>query len=299
MKSILTEIDLAPYGFDQKVSLEGKVIDTFKLNNGLIFLFDENHDYINGIKQSYRNAIHLLDTGIIDFVGVEGFDGNVANKLKKVWPSTVSFSFEMIRERIKNNEISGENLIDAHFGFAQSLALMRSDATIWGIEDADVYRETGKELKAMRKNMSNEVFDGFFKKLSEKAGNLRGRKDNPEDLFKKFINQEFIDEFQEEMMSKTGQSVKGSIQRDRPSIFVKNLFDFWKSRKLKNAVLINAGRKDQDVVSEILRNKKLSSFIRIRPLGLEAFNRNIEKKLKCRQNHIKEVVKKLMEGGRP
>ena len=181
MKSILTEIDLAPYGFDQKVSLEGKVIDTFKLNNGLIFLFDENHDYINGIKQSYRNAIHLLDTGIIDFVGVEGFDGNVANKLKKVWPSTVSFSFEMIRERIKNNEISGENLIDAHFGFAQSLALMRSDATIWGIEDADVYRETGKELKAMRKNMSNEVFDGFFKKLSEKAGNLRGRKDNPED----------------------------------------------------------------------------------------------------------------------
>jgi hypothetical protein len=85
----MPEIDLTQFGFpDKKVALEAAVGEPYRVEGGILaFLNEEAHDDYPAIRRSVRNACVLLDSGVIDFTGVEGFIQGVEQFPRcAVWP---------------------------------------------------------------------------------------------------------------------------------------------------------------------------------------------------------------------
>jgi hypothetical protein len=66
------DLDLSEYGYDIRLNLEGRIVEQQNNHKHLVFLFDERHTYFEGIQQSLRNALNLIDNNIVEFVGLEG-----------------------------------------------------------------------------------------------------------------------------------------------------------------------------------------------------------------------------------
>jgi hypothetical protein len=259
------QIDLKRFGFDSLVKLEGKVVEELCISKyGLIFLFDENHHYIRGIQQSLRNAIKLIDLGMVDFVGVEGFMGSVRDTIESLERQRGRLSLEQFRQRLKNMRIPEASLIENADSFAKMLVLLRPDIAIHGVEDPIAYESAGREIEKWESSIMESSRNIFFETLEEVGCSPHSIS---EDLELPFKSTEFVDKFFSKLKVEKDHFIKGKVQGERPRHFVDNLFRLREELESNRAAILNAGRMDQDRVCAIIREEQRSCFVRIRPSG--------------------------------
>lgn len=294
--SNLLELDLKPYGFDVSIQLEGELVDEFRCDDKyVILLFDENHDFVPGIQQSFRNAARLIDEEVIDFIAVEGFSGLVKNTVEAWWKNAGAPSLQDAKHRFRKRAINEEQFIARQGGgFAAALVFFRPDAMVYGIEDPASYEEAGMKLQEARKTQIIEnTIASFVESLEEKGGKLPATKEDFEESIKEIVNSTFLNEFISKMKSESETFVKDSLQGERPYHFVQNLFKVKHELSSRRGAILNAGRRDQDVVSCILREDKKASFLRIRPLGFKDLENSQAKIEEGMIQEVKKIARKL------
>lgn len=257
-------MDFKRYAFDLCVRLEGNVIEEYDMNpDELVVLFDENHRYVNGIRQSLRNAVKLIDAGVVDFIGVEGFTGNVGNQVDPFGRRMGYPPMGYARRRFENMRVSEAKLIETAYSFAGMLVLLRPDCVIYGVEDAASYKRSGEEIERWERSFAENAARIIRQLLEE-------RKLRPPETLQEFEALLDLPEFAEvvnsRLKSETVRFIETRVRADRPRHFVENLIQGRKETGADRVAILNAGRMDQDMVCDILKEKQIS-FIRIRPSG--------------------------------
>lgn len=265
-------IDLNRFGYELHIELEGSVIEELCLDgHKLAFIFDENHSYLRGIHQSLRNAIRLIDAGVVDFVGVEGFTGSLKEIVEPLWRSRGFQSLVHVRERLRRMGIAEQKLIQGGSSFARVLVLMRPETAIYGIEDARAYEQVGREIEKWKASMRSAASTVFSEAAEEAGCTAAGNLGEYEACLEEAISPEIKRKLRSMERSEADRFIAQRVLADRPRYFVENLIRYRQETGAGNASIINAGRMDQDVVCSILRSRRISSFIRIRPSGYPAF----------------------------
>ena len=259
----MTRVDLKAFGFPSVELLVGDVIDIFHAENGeLLFLFDENHSYRAGIRQSLRNAKQLIDMEIVDFIGVEGFSGDLKPIIELQWMQVGYETLEGVQQHFAHMNVREDSIIALSHSFARVLTLLRPNVPIYGIEDKAAYERSGEEIHQWESTITDRTARAFRDAL--KANDCLNGGGG---IYKCLKSPAFLDDLMSEAEKDTLAFIRQKVQAERPVYFVENLLKHRKMIGSKRASIINAGRMEQDEVSRIIREGGLSSFIRVRPYG--------------------------------
>ena len=254
----MADINLTDFGFDGvTVSLIGSVIDQHNGGGPLIFLNEEDHKDNAGIADSLRNSCKLVDDGIVDFIGVEGYPSGVVESLLSVFGNQLTWQQVKASVAGKGDEeiiatLNGKTLL-----YATSMKLLRPDANVVSIEDATLY-------EAARKAKAGAPFEIVAKgsirmlTLAKERGIALGDMAAREALRSEVFGQ--ID-------AQIKAHLEETVERPRNAPFVANLFVKRQELHATGASLMNIGRMHFDDISQILKARGDCSFIRISPLG--------------------------------
>lgn len=261
-------IDLSEFGHRSRTELCGDIVDSYCFPGApLVFLFDENHEFLYGIDQSVRNAMNLIDGRIVDFVGVEGYSGPICQIIEGLLREAGCPSIQDATERIKLMRTSPEDLVRQGLGFAGALALSRPDVPIYGIEDAEAHAKAGSAVERKEEVVLDSMLSALSECLGESLLDAIARSDERkmQDIVRKLGSESFLDKLLAKGYSDVETHVRDTVQGERPGHFVANFFALRKRCGSRLPGIINAGKRDQDEVATILRADNSGSFIRVRP----------------------------------
>lgn len=259
----MRRINLKTYGLQKDIHLEGRLVETFQLEQAqLIFLFDENHNYRAGIGQSLRNAIRLIDSAIVDFVAVEGFKGNLKPVVELEWKKAGFASLEQASKQLTGGRMREKAIIEMGTSFARALALLRPKTPVYGIEDMNAYQRAGNQIRKWERSIGERA----ARTLGEALRSRNCLQDERTEKIRSCLeSREFIEELLRQSTTETIDFIKTHVQGERPHYFIENFFKYRNETGSRKASIMNAGRMEQDAVSEILRESRLASFLRLRP----------------------------------
>lgn len=261
----MARIDLKPLGFDSEIELEGEVVEVhLRQGTDPVFLLDENHSYLAGIRQSLRNAVKLIDAGIVDFVGVEGFSGDLKPIVQQEWQKLGFPTLEEARQHFVTWKVPEKAIINVGQSFARLITLLRLEVPVYGIEDATAYEQAGRAIRAWETSFPRRAAKTLVQLLKAKGCEPDESGLPPESCT---ASPAMIDDLVQQTTQETMDFIKTRVQAQRPHYFVTNLLKLRKETKARRASIINAGRMDQDAVSDLLRREGLLSFVRLRPRG--------------------------------
>lgn len=261
----MARIDLKPLGFDSEIDLEGEVVEVHvRPGAESVFLLDENHSYLAGIRQSLRNALKLIDGGIVDFVGVEGFSGDLKPIVQQEWRKLGFPSLEEARQHFATWKVPEKAIINVGQSFARLITLLRLEVPVYGIEDPAAYEQAGKAIRAWESSFPQRAAKTLVQLLKAKGCVPDESGPPPESCT---ASPAVIEDLVQQTTRETMDFIKTRVQAERPRYFVDNLLKHREATGADKASIINAGRMDQDAVCNLLREEDLLSFVRLRPRG--------------------------------
>lgn len=270
----MARIDLTPFGFEAEIELEGAVVEvSARTGTELVFLLDENHSYLAGIHQSLRNAIKLIDAGIVDFVGVEGFSGDLKPIVEQEWRKLGFPTLAEARRHFATWRVPEKAIINLGQSFARLIALLRAHIPVYGIEDPAAYEQAGKAIRSWETTFPQRAAKTLLQILKAN-GCLPGSSGEPGTSCS--VSPAVLESLVQQTTRETMDFIKVKVQAERPHYFVANLLHHRQETGAKRASIINAGRMDQDAVSDLLRSNDRFSFIRVRPRGFPPQRQTLE-----------------------
>jgi hypothetical protein len=262
-------IDLARFGVERKVELEGEVITELAAGRDLALLFDENHDFTDGIQQSLRNACILISEGIVDLVGVEGYPAGVREQAeaeaKKLGFGSVREFVDLVRSRgnADSDIIRSQTPVAGRLLFGLTLVYLRPEAAIHSLEHPDAYMRSRRALEEVKADVKQKA----RAKILElgKPSTAAGKAANLEELVGRAM-----DLMQRAMALAMEESTEAyfrlDVQREREQAFVANFLELRGRTGSKGVSIINVGKRHQDELARLLPERGIS-IIRLRPTG--------------------------------
>jgi len=268
MSSEGLRIDLSRFGIRRTIRLEGVLVEELVSSSApLLFLWDENHDYLPGIHQSLRNTLHLIDAGIVDFVGVEGLSGNAHSEVNRLRQRSGFPSVEEAGRRFRNWNVPEASMIRSADSFTKVLVVLRPQTAIYGVEDPAAYEKAGTEIELWMNSWGKRVFRAWFQRRIPRKEDPSKKTADPTpfapDRDPSKPRAEFLSEPELERL----QFIRTTVRGDRPRFFLENLIRYRKETGSTVASVLNAGRLEQDEVCRLLRRHERFSFLRVRPRG--------------------------------
>jgi len=258
-------LDLRRYGYDVAVPIEGTIVEQYgKEPSPLILLFDEDHNFFDGIRQSLCTACALIDLGVVDIVGVEGYSGDA----RDWFPKRCGISAADLRAQLDATGSTDSDIIawGVRCGFAQVLAVLRPETLIVGLEDPTAYQEAierkrESERPESTRRETDRLIEEAIAEVAEEPGSGGGGTDLGSwmELLKRRIA--------EKACSQVTDFARNQLDGPRSSHFVSNLRLYRKKHGCGKATIINAGAAHHDTLSGILRQEQGWSLVRIRPAG--------------------------------
>lgn len=261
----MAHIDLNPFGFNSDIELEGEIVEISVARGAEpVFLLDENHSYLPGIRQSLRNAIKLIDAGIVDFIGVEGFSGDLKPIVRQEWQKLGFSSLEEASQHFASWQVPEKAIINVGQSFARLITLLRLQVPVYGIEDAAAYEQAGQAIRAWERDFPQRAAKTLRQLLKDLDCLPGGSGVVPESCT---ASPAVLEDLLQQTTRETMEFIKTRVQAERPHYFVANLLQYRRQTGAQKASIINAGRMDQDAVSDLLRESGRLSFVRLRPRG--------------------------------
>jgi len=257
-------INLSKYGFRNCLAFKGELVEEFRgTGSDLVFLLDENHAFKDGILESLHNAEVLVNSDVVDFVGVEGSSGGISELADSLAFGLPSTSFPCIATRLREKATTDKELLDLGLCFSLILHIRFPSLSIYGIEDPEAHRKAGLAIDAARtdshKQMAGILLDSFVKEVHKKrqqGHDVSLTPDQKDHLAKDVLSRS---------IAATSERLKRDVQGSRPEHFVTNYLKYKADSNSRKPGILNAGRLDQDRVVEVLRQRGDLSFIRLRP----------------------------------
>lgn len=262
-------LDLSQHGMEVHLDLLGDVVEEFTLPGApLVLLFDENHGYADGIRQSLRNACKLIDAGAVDFVGVEGYPQGVRERVDSAARAVGLSGLGEYVARLKATGASDEALMETqvHPGgklfFAEALLVLRPGVRIVSVEDPALYANAGAALRAVRESVGARLLPAMAAAMVEcikdAAGDVAVARARMAELRTDIHNR---------LAAEAAAELKRDVSAPRDEAMVENLLSRRREAGATKAAILNAGRCHQEEVARMLRERELAAFVRVRPTG--------------------------------
>lgn len=250
----MTPLDFARCDCAQVVSLDGDVVIPEGWACPLLALIHERHNYVDGIRESLRNACRLIDTGLVKVVGVESVDKDPEEIPEDVMADACRFAaargFDTLAAyraaRTDDEILADATVVEAgveKIHFATALQCLRPDALIISVDDSEAFAV-----------LQGEQWD---------RDATRGQR------AKELARQEGI--LPKEAEAKVWESDKEYI-RTRPEQYVRDrsfwekLLGRWEQVGFGGVAILNAGTQHQARIPALVGDR--ASVIHLRPTGL-------------------------------
>lgn len=261
----MNSIDLSRFGIDQKIDLDGEVVESSVVVGGtLLFFFEENHARDASVQSCLRMACRIIDAGILNTVCIEGYScGAYQNK-----------EFQNLGKRALMQQIADDTLIAKplrntknYILFEDTLCVLRPAVNIVGIEDIEAYKNAESVLNSQRER----ILDGAFEAAKEVVDGLSSLKniDDPA-MRQKSFKRPLV-----KRIKKMNEDMEKSVVILRDQAFIRNIVQIVKPNETGHAAIVNVGRAHHDRVIGGLRANGGYSILRIRPQGLEEYDKKL------------------------
>lgn len=227
-------MDLSSYGYNVVLEFEGEVLFQRCASHPLIFLFDEDHESAQGIGASIRNALRLLDAGVVDFLGVEETPTGVRENAERLVTQVFHPKYDSLEAYSaslrKHFAGSDAAMIDAasakpDFRFGKTLLFLRPAVKMRSVDDVELCRIAQAEHDRLL-----ETYDS----------------DTPEAI-----------------LALRRAYGAHQVHRQRDRVFAERLLQFYQEEAAARAMILNAGGSHQQRIVQYIPDDV--SIIRLRP----------------------------------
>ncbi len=229
-------VNLLPFSYKAAPELEGEILLQRVAGRPLVFLFDEDHVSAQGIAASLRNALKLIDNGIVNFIGVEETPEGVRENAERLPTTAFKHKYESLeayaaslREHFSGNDAA---TIDAEsrkpdFRFGKILLFLRPKIKICSVDNIELCRIAQAEYCRLLQKFDPDTPEG--------------------------------------RMAASRRFSAHRIHRQRDRMFAERLLKFYREADASGAIVLNAGGNHNERIVPLL--PKDASIIRIRPPG--------------------------------
>ena len=158
----MNSIDLSHFGIDQRIDLDGEVVESSVVGGTLLFFFEENHACDASVQSCLRMACWIIDAGILNTVCIEGYScGAYQNKERQ------NLGKHALMQQIADNTLIANPLRNTknYILFVDTLCVLRPAVNIVGIEDIDAPAMRQKSFKRPLVNLIKKINEDMEKSV--------------------------------------------------------------------------------------------------------------------------------------